>query len=227
MPVETIDVYLEVGKKRTFAAALNWPGWSRSGADEESALQALLAYAPRYAQALDRVGIDFQPPADGSALKVVERLPGTSGTDFGAPGAIPSADQRPLRAGERVRFEALLSACWQALQTAAQSAAGRELSHGPRGGGRDVNGIIQHVTDAHRSYLSRLGWKTLPLSNLGQEEALAHIQQASVEGLRASERGELPAAGPRGGARWPAPYFTRRAAWHILDHAWEIEDRIV
>jgi hypothetical protein len=24
---------------------------------------------------------------------------------------------------------------------------------------------------------------------------------------------------------WPPRYFMRRAAWHILDHAWEIEDR--
>ena len=179
MSVETIDTYLEVGKKRTFAGALDWPGWSRAGQDEESALQALLTYAPRYAQALDRVGIAFQPPTEVSVLKVVERLPGSSGTDFGAPGAIPGADQRPMRADERVQFEALLSACWQALKASAQSAAGRELSHGPRGGGRDVDGIIRHVIKAHRSYLSRLGWKTLPLSNLGQDEALAHIQQAS------------------------------------------------
>ena len=32
-------------------------------------------------------------------------------------------------------------------------------------------------------------------------------------------------AGPRGGKRWSARYFVRRAAWHVLDHAWEIEDR--
>ena len=26
---------------------------------------------------------------------------------------------------------------------------------------------------------------------------------------------------------WPLPCFMRRVAWHLLDHAWEIEDRIV
>lgn len=24
---------------------------------------------------------------------------------------------------------------------------------------------------------------------------------------------------------WPPRYFVRRSAWHVLDHAWEIEDR--
>ncbi|CAN5828742.1 hypothetical protein BH20CHL8_BH20CHL8_11020 [soil metagenome] len=24
---------------------------------------------------------------------------------------------------------------------------------------------------------------------------------------------------------WTPRYFVRRAAWHVLDHAWEIEDR--
>jgi hypothetical protein len=45
--------------------------------------------------------------------------------------------------------------------------------------------------------------------------------------VRASARGEIPAKGPRGGLRWTARYFVRRLSWHILDHAWEIEDRMV
>jgi len=42
-----VEVALEVGSKRTFATALDWPGWCRSGRDEAGALDALLAYAPR------------------------------------------------------------------------------------------------------------------------------------------------------------------------------------
>ena len=30
---------------------------------------------------------------------------------------------------------------------------------------------------------------------------------------------------PRGGATWPMSYAARRIAWHVLDHAWEMEDR--
>jgi len=36
-----IDAYLEIGKKRTFAGAMDWPGWCRSGRDEASALEAM------------------------------------------------------------------------------------------------------------------------------------------------------------------------------------------
>jgi len=31
---ERIDVILEMGKKRTFASAVDWPGWRRSGPGE-------------------------------------------------------------------------------------------------------------------------------------------------------------------------------------------------
>lgn len=27
------------------------------------------------------------------------------------------------------------------------------------------------------------------------------------------------------GTTWPLRYLIRRAAWHVLDHAWELEDK--
>jgi hypothetical protein len=27
------------------------------------------------------------------------------------------------------------------------------------------------------------------------------------------------------GAKWPPRYAVRRFAWHVMDHAWEIEDK--
>jgi hypothetical protein len=48
-----------------------------------------------------------------------------------------------------------------------------------------------------------------------------------LDALEASARGEIPARGPRGGRRWSPRYFVRRATWHILDHVWEIEDRML
>ncbi len=38
-----MPVYLEVGPRRIFAGAIDWPGWCRSGRDEETALEALVA----------------------------------------------------------------------------------------------------------------------------------------------------------------------------------------
>jgi hypothetical protein len=34
-----MDVYLEVGKTKTFACSVEWPGWCRSGKGEDAALE--------------------------------------------------------------------------------------------------------------------------------------------------------------------------------------------
>src|SRR5438067_302187 len=31
---------------------------------------------------------------------------------------------------------------------------------------------------------------------------------------------------PTGDRGWPVRYAARRMAWHVLDHAWEMEDRV-
>ena len=68
-------IYLESGTKKVFAAALNWPGWSRSGRDEAEALAALLEYGPRYARAVMATGLPFDIPATVADFTIVERLP--------------------------------------------------------------------------------------------------------------------------------------------------------
>lgn len=222
---DLMDVYLEIGKSRCFAGAIDWPGWCRIGRDEAAALQALVDYRPRYARVVETAKLGFQAPDDVSALTVVERLPGTATTDFGAPDVIPSRDTQPIDTADLERFPALLRACWQALGGAVQAAAGKELRKGPRGGGRDADAIVRHVLGAHQSYLSRLARK---VSQQDGEDLWAEIertQQATQEALAAAARGELPEKGPRGGTLWAPRYFVRRAAWHVLDHAWEIEDR--
>jgi hypothetical protein len=221
-----IEVYLEIGHARTFAVALDWPGWCRSGRDESSALQALYEYGPRYARALQRTRLAFHAPAKLSDLVVAERLAGSATTDFGAPDQALARDSKPIEAAELQRFEKVLKACWRAFDTAAQAASGHTLRKGPRGGGRDVTKITQHVLDVDISYLSSLGGKLKPSGDETQSQALAHVRKAVLTTLASAARGELPTHGPRGGERWTPRYFVRRLAWHELDHAWEIEDRI-
>jgi hypothetical protein len=88
--VERFDVYLEVGAKRVFACAVDWPGWCRSGSDEATALRALLDYGPRYAAVVRSTRLGFDAPTRLEELRVVERLVGNATTDFGALGVIPS-----------------------------------------------------------------------------------------------------------------------------------------
>jgi DinB superfamily len=222
---DTIDVYLEVGQKRVFACAVDWPGWTRSGRDEGSALRALLDSAPRYARVAELAGLALPAPLAEADLAVVERLQGDANTDFGAPGTIPPSDRRPVDGADLERLKRLLRASWQSFDTAAAAAAGKELQKGPRGGGRTVDGIVEHVLGGERGYLSRLGRNPKLGAAPDQAELTARVRAEVLDALDAAARGELPARGPRGGAIWPARYFVRRAAWHVLDHAWEIEDR--
>ena len=222
-----IRVYLETGQKRTFAGAIDWPGWCRGGRDEESALQALFDYGSRYARVLRAAKLGFQAPTDVSALAVVERLKGNATTDFGAPDAAPFTDSGPVDSDELHSFEKLLKACWRTFDACIKTAGGKELSTGPRGGGRQLEGMIQHLSGSDAAYLNQVGWKFQQEATGDLDQQLEQTRKAILLALSASARGEIPVKGPRGGIRWTARYFVRRTAWHVLDHAWEIEDRII
>lgn len=223
-----MEVYLEIGKKRTFAGALNWPGWCRSGTDKAAALQALFDYAPRYARAIESAQLAFSAPSELAALTIVERLIGNAATDFGAPTVPPIADEAPVDQATLDRLQALLQAIWLTFDLAVQSASGKTMRTGPRGGGRDLDRIIQHVFEAEQAYLYRLGGKLSPqVKKAGPNQGLPALRRAIMDTLGPAARGELPCVGPRGGARWSPRFYVRYAAWHLLDHAWEIEDRIL
>jgi len=157
---------------------------------------------------------------------MVARLPGDAGTDFGAPMVICPVEFDPLSEAELARQQAALMAGWAALRQALTEHAGHPLRKGPRGGGRSVEQIGQHTLEAQRAYLSTLGWKPSALASANLDAAYAATGEEMIQALAAAQRGELPATGPRGGQRWPARYFIRRAAWHAVDHLWEIEDRL-
>jgi hypothetical protein len=215
-----VKIYLEVGAKKTFASAVDWPGWSRGARTEDEALDSLLAYGERYAAAIGVPASKLGPRARAQ-VEIVERLKGNATTDFGAPGVVPDLDRAPTSGKRLDQLIALLDACWTAFDKTADRARGKELGpSGPRGGGRTRDKMVDHVTEAQGGYLGALGGKSsggMSWTEIKREFRAALAQRA---------RGELPDVGPRGGKRWPAPYAIRRSAWHALDHAWEIEDRL-
>lgn len=217
-------VLLEVGDKRVFAAALDWPGWCRAGRDEDGALETLAGYAERYRPVADAAGV--QPPPDaGRDFDVVERAEGTASTDFGAPDAIAEDDLRPVGAEEAAGFAAILDAAWRLLEGVAATAP-PDLVKGPRGGGRDRDAVVAHVAGAEFSYARNIGVRH-PGSGVDDPEAIAALRRDVLAVLaRPSDGGPIGGAGPRGGKRWPQRYAARRFTWHVLDHAWEIQDRI-
>lgn len=164
-------------------------------------MAALSSYADRYAAV---AGSGFVP----GTLKVIGRLPGTSTTDFGAPGATGPWDDEPLDPAEAERLAALVESCWRVFDAVAgQAPAG--LRKGPRGGGRDRDAIVDHVREAERSYGRKIGARVPPRTPWAEQRA------ALAEALRGGA--------PEGA--WPVRYAARRFAWHVTDHAWEIEDR--
>jgi hypothetical protein len=209
-------VYLEVGAKRVFASALNWPGWCRSGKDEPLALAALEGIVPRYAVVAELAGLD-PGPRSGGAFDVLERVPGSATTDFGAPGTPASHDLEPVGQAEARRSTALLTACW-AFFDQVVAGAPAVLRKGPRGGGRDRDGIVSHVVDAETMYARRIGLR-VPAPDPGDPAAIGTCRRL-ISSVIAAPWDGLPAE-----PGWPPRYAARRIAWHVLDHAWEIQDR--
>ncbi len=219
----TIDGYLEVGTKRTFAGAFEWPGWCRSGRDGDAALERLVAYGERYGKVVEPFGLGFRPPAGVGGVAIRERLSGDSTTDFGAPSGAPSVDLVPIAPedDDADRLATILRAAWSTLEQVVEVADARELAKGPRGGGRSVEGIVAHVVGAEAAYQSAIGRKL----RVAEDEPLARTADRVLDELGAAIRDGVPPS-PRGGKRWTVRYYVRRAAWHVLDHAWEIEDRL-
>jgi hypothetical protein len=207
------DVYLEVGAKRVFACAVDWPGWCRAGKDEQQALEALAAYAERYAPVAEAADVKF-PKTAGKDLNVVERVKGSGSTDFGVPGTILERDAKRLTPAQAKRVSALVEAAWTVFDRVVDKAPSA-LRKGPRGGGRDRDKIVDHVVGAESGYSRPIGLR-LDQPERDDVKAIARNRAELLEAIRH----------PLPDVKWPPAYAARRIAWHALDHAWEIEDRM-
>ena len=214
--VKPIPVYIESGAKKVFACAIDFPGWCRSGKDEQAALEALASYAPRYAEVAKLAKAAF--PSKAVELEVVERVKGKGATDFGVPHEIPKADAEPLTARQAARQVELMRAAWAVLDKVAK-AAPAELRKGPRGGGRDRDKMLGHVLGAEAAYARHLGIRH-PEPELGDTTAIRALRDDLAEALSGASDGSP--LRPKG---WPPRYAFRRISWHVLDHAWEMQDR--
>jgi hypothetical protein len=216
---KAVRIMVERGKKkRSVACAFDWPGWDRSGKTEEEALAVLETYRPRYATVAAHAGLGDEFATAGE-FDVVERLPGIGMTDFYGLSGVPAGPEHDqMTHAECERKIALLEASWAALDDAAARVS-PELRKGPRGGGRARDEIRRHVVGWEIYDLARKVGVAFDPEIREDAEALRTYRAAFVDAMRDyNARGVMART-------WTVQFLIRRCAWHMLDHAWEMEDR--
>jgi hypothetical protein len=214
-----LRVILEIGRKRrVVAGATDWPGLDRWGTSDETAIAKLVSYIPRYADVPHRAGLAsaFNKSTD---IEVVERVPGSSSTDFWGVAHVPSEFERHvLSAKELERKLDLLQACWAYFDVVAGRVT-EELQLGPRGGGRSRDAIIRHVYASERhNFWRKVGIREPDDVRLTPHE-LADFRGQYLDLIRSCNAEGKPARS------YPIQFLIRRTAQHVMDHAWEMEDR--
>lgn len=205
--------------KRTVAFARDWPGLNRGAKTEGAALDLLAnTYRDRYRPVATRAGMADAFDAMGEPT-VTERYVGTGSTDFwGIAFGKPPWETEPIPAEDLERRLTLLQACWAFFDEIAARVS-PELRLGPRGGGRNRDGIIRHVL------LNEADWASTTVGVKVESDAVL-----TPDGLRAYRQAYLTAIrayhAESGAARTGTlVYLIRHSAYHTMDHAWEMEDR--
>ena len=216
---DTLRVILEIGKKRrVVAGAMDWPGLDRWGTSEDDAIARLVSYLPRYAGVAERAGL-AKAFAGAGDVEVVERVPGSSSTDFWGIAHVPSQIEREVLSAEPLeRRLDLLRAGWAYFDTTATRVS-PELRPGQRSAGRSRAQIIRHVYGSEPEQFSRKIEVRTPLDVVLTTDGLERHRTSYLEAIRAYNADCKPAR------TWPIQFLMRRTAHHVLDHAWEMEDR--
>jgi hypothetical protein len=216
---DKLRVILEVGqKRRVVAGAMDWPGLDRWGTTEDDAIEKLLSYVPRYAGVADRAG-KKSAFARARDVEVVERVPGITSTDYWGIAHAPSMIEREvLSAADLERRLGLLQACWAYFEDVAARVSA-DLRPGPRGGGWSRDVLIRHVAVNEPEQFSRKIEVRTPREVMLTPDGRATHQRAYLDAFRAYNAEGKPAR------TWPIQFLIRRTAHHVMDHAWEMEDR--
>ena len=150
---------------------------------------------------------------------MVERVPGSSSTDFWGVPHVPSEIERDvLSSSDLERRLDLLRSCWEEFDDIATRTT-RALRPGPRSAGRTRDQIIRHVYANEPDQYSRKVEVRTPIEDVFTPDGLAAHRQAYLNAIRAYNAEAKPAR------TWPIQFLIRRTANHVMDHAWEIEDR--
>lgn len=215
----SIRVMVEQGKKKAVASAFDWPGWDRGGKSEEESLTVLAAYKARYAKVAELAGLSDEFLATGK-MKVVERVAGMGMTDFYTLSMRSAGPEHlPMTESDCERKIALLRACWAYFDGVASRVS--QLRKGPRGGGRERGEIIRHVNVVEiTDFAKKVGvstaedaWRNPRKLRAHREAFCAAIRDYNARGVSARN--------------WTVQFVIRHSAYHMLDHAWEMEDRDV
>ena len=219
MPIRTVVQHGPKDKK-VAAFAIDWPGWGRGAKTPDAALETLETYRARYRAIAEGAGLGVEFDAAGE-LEVVEDNIGVGSTDFWAISFAPSSfEQAPMPADEIERKLTLLESAW-AYFDAVAARVSPELAKGPRGGGRTRDEIVRHVVGNERGDLvGRVGVDT-SAEDVATPEGLRAHRDAYVSALRDyNAQGKLAR-----GRNWTIALLLRHTAYHVLDHAWEMEDK--
>jgi hypothetical protein len=206
--------------KKVAAFAIDWPGWSRGAKTGPQAVELLEAYRDRYRPVAGLVGLASEFDAAGP-LEIVEDHVGVGSTDFWGISFAPSSfEAGPMPEEELERKLGLLEASWKYFDAVAARVSA-ELEKGPRGGGRNRDQIVRHVINNERGDLAKkVGVVPTPEEVLAPEGVGAH-REAFVAAIRDyNAQGRLAR-----GRNWTIPLLVRHTAFHVLDHAWEMEDK--
>jgi len=218
MPVRTVIERGPKGKKAV-AFAVDWPGWSRGAKTPELALAALESYRERYRPIARAAGLAKEFDAAGR-LKVIEDRVGTGSTDFWGISFSPSTTERKRMSDTELdRKIEILQACWAFFDGVAKRVS-REMRKGPRGGGRDRDRIISHTIRVEsEDFAKRVGLR-IPEGGALTRRGLTAYRKTYLAAIRAYEGGTTKRM-----QSWTLPFLIRHSAFHVLDHAWEMEDK--